>query len=149
MAILDKKRNLKPSIVDRDDAIFIGIDLPFHLSSGPEGYFASTSTTMTAIKNNIRSLMKTETGERLFQPTLGLNLKKYLFEQITPDTELNIQHDISTTISTWLPFVEIQDIVITTDDEDAYKGHTLKISITFFINRNPNALESVTVNIGE
>ena len=43
MAIIDPSK--KPYIVDRDENIFVGIDLPFRLSTGPEGYFASTSTT--------------------------------------------------------------------------------------------------------
>ena len=43
MAIRDLSK--KPFIEDRDEKVFIGIDLPFRLSSGKEGYFASTSTT--------------------------------------------------------------------------------------------------------
>ena len=84
MAIIDL--NKKPIIVDRNNDIFIGIDLPFRKSGGSEGWFASTSTTIKAVKNNIRLLLQTQKGERLMQPQLGLNLQKYLFEQITIDT---------------------------------------------------------------
>ena len=73
MAILDKTK--KPYIADRDNKVFIGIDLPIRKSDGSEGYFASTSTTIEAVKNNIKNLLLTERGERIMQPFLGLNLR--------------------------------------------------------------------------
>ena len=72
MAIKDTSK--KPFVEDRDSNIFIGIDLPFRKSDGSEGWFASTSTTIDAVKNNIRNLLMTHSGERLMQPNLGLNL---------------------------------------------------------------------------
>ena len=43
----------KPYIHDRDERVFIGIDLPFRKSESKEGYFASTSTT---IPKNIQTI---------------------------------------------------------------------------------------------
>ena len=62
MAILDKSK--KPYIVDRDENVFIGIDLPFRKSDGVEGLFASTSTTIEAAKVNLKCLLNTKKGER-------------------------------------------------------------------------------------
>ena len=50
MAILDTSK--KPYIIDRDERISIGIDLPFRKSDGIGGWFATTSTTIEAIKNS-------------------------------------------------------------------------------------------------
>ena len=75
MAIKDTSR--KPFIEDNNTDIFIGLDLPIRKSDGIEGYFASTSTTIEAVKNNIKNLLNTEQGERFFQPNLGLNLKRF------------------------------------------------------------------------
>ena len=61
----------KPYVFDRDTDVFIGIDYPFHKSSGPDGWFKSTSTTIEAVKNNIKMLLSTDKGERLLQPNLG------------------------------------------------------------------------------
>ena len=41
---------------------------------------------------------------------LILNLRKYLFEQITDDLIMRIQSEISDSIKFWLPFVQIQEI---------------------------------------
>ena len=55
MAIKDTKR--KPFIVDNDENVFVGIELPFRKSDGPEGWFSSTTTTIEAVKENIKNLL--------------------------------------------------------------------------------------------
>ena len=55
-----------------------------------DGYFETTKTTIDAIKNNIKLLLQTSQGERVFQPNLGMNLRQLLFEPMTEDlTPLN------------------------------------------------------------
>ena len=144
MAIKNKSR--KPFIEDNDKNIFIGVDLPVRKSNGKQGYFASTSTTIAAVKNNIRNLLSTHQGERLFQPTLGVNLRQYLFEQIDEDTKLTIQNNIIDTFSFWLPFVEIKKIQVDTTD---INFNSLVVSIIFNIKQDPNTIDSVQVQIGD
>ncbi len=136
---------IKPFIQDRDENVFIGIDYPFHKSNGIEGWFKSTSTTIESVKNNIKLLLRTERGERLMQPNLGVALKRFLFQQIDSDTIIAIQNEIIDTMSFWLPFVEIQDIKVSTDDS----RNTINVNIIFNIVRDPNTLRSVEVEIGE
>lgn len=147
MAIKDTTR--KPYIEDNDENIFIGIDLPFRKSNGIEGYFASTSTTIEAVKNNIRNLVNTHQSERLMQPKLGINLRKYLFDQFTDETVFSIQNDIVDTFRKWLPFVEIQDIQVSMSDNDSIGKNTMNVTIVFNITQDPNTLESVSIEIGE
>ena len=148
MAIKDTTR--KPYIEDNDENIFIGIDLPFRKSNGIEGYFASTSTTIEAVKNNIRNLVNTHQGERFMQPQLGMNLRKYLFEQFTDEAVFSIQNDIVDTFKKWLPFVEIQDIQVNmSNSNDSIGKNTMNITIVFNITQDPNTLESVSIEIGE
>ena len=73
MAIKDTSR--KPFIEDNDTRIKIGIDLPIRRGDEKDGWFASTDTTIEAVKNNIRNLLQTEEGERFFQPNLGIGLR--------------------------------------------------------------------------
>ena len=131
MAIKDTTR--KPFIEDNDENIFIGIDLPFRKSNGKEGYFASTSTTIEAVKNNIRNLANTHQGERLMQPNMGLNLRNYMFEQFTDETLLSVQNDIVDTFKVWLPFVEIRDIQVSMNENDSIGKNTMSINIIFNI----------------
>ena len=148
MAVQDTTR--KPYIEDNDENIFIGIDLPFRKSTGTEGYFASTSTTIEAVKNNIRNIINTNQGERIMQPQLGINLRKYLFEQFSDEVVFSIQNDIVDTFKKWLPFVEIQDIQVNmSNSNDSIGKNTMNITIVFNITQDPNTLESVSIEIGE
>jgi len=148
MAIKDTTR--KPFIDDNDENIFIGIDLPFYKSNGVDGWFASTKTTIEAVKNNIKNLLQTHSGERLMQPLLGLNLRQYLFEQVNEDTKFAIQQSIVDKFRIWLPFVNIQDIeVIMNIDDTSLTKNTMNVKILFNIVQDPSTLESVQVEIGE
>jgi len=113
MPILDKRKN--QFIEDQDTRVSVGIDFPFARVPNQDGYFKTTKTTVESIKNNIRLLLQTEQGERVFQPNLGMGLKRLLFEQITEDTTIQIENNIVDVFETWLPFVELKDIQINID----------------------------------
>ena len=144
MAIRDI--NKKPYIIDRDKKISVGLDLPLRKSSSGDGWFETTNTTLTAVKNNVKALLLTQKGERVMQPNLGLNLRKYLFEQITPDTIIQIENDIVDAFSYWLPFVNLEGLNVI---ESKSNSNTIDISVTFNIKKDPRSMESVQVSIGE
>ncbi len=141
MAIPD--RRVKRFVEDLDERVSVGLDFPIGRQAGDQmGYFATTKTTMDAVKNDIRLLLMTERGERLFQPLLGMNIRRFLFEQITDDTAIEIENDIVDTFQTWLPFVELQNIEVDLGDQDR---NTIKINVTFNIRNAPTELQSVGV----
>ena len=145
MAVKDTSR--KPYIVDNDTNIKVGIDLPIRRDDIKDGWFASTTTTIESVKNNIRNLLNTTQGERLFQPNLGLNLRQMLFEQITEESIIGIQDSILDTFSFWLPFVEVRDIEILTNSNDkTILSNEIRVKILFNIIQDPNTLDSVTLN---
>ena len=147
MAILDTSK--KPFIQDRDNNVFIGINLPFKKSEGSEGYFLSTTTTIDAVKNNVKLLLSTDKGERIFQPNLGIGLRRFLFEPITGETTLAIQNEIVETFNFWLPFISIKDIKVETTSADGTNPNQISINVIFNLDKDPNTLESVQVQIGE
>ena len=71
-----------------------------------------------------------------------MNIRRFLFEQITEDTQVQIENDIVDTFATWLPFVELREIDINTADQDK---NQINIKIVFNIKRAPNTIESVGV----
>ena len=113
MPILDRRTN--QLVEDQDTRVSVGIDFPFGRQPNQDGYFKTTKTTVESVKNNIRLLLQTEQGERAFQPFLGMGLKRFVFEQITEDTKIQIENDIVDTFETWLPFVELRNIEIITN----------------------------------
>ena len=146
MAIKDISR--KPYIEDNDSNIKIGIDLPIRRGEKADSFFVSTSTTIEAVKNNIRNLLNTHQGERLMQPTLGLNLRKYLFEQIDEEVIVAVEDDILQTLSIWLPFVQVKDMEINTAQTNPLiNPNTMIIDIVFNIVQDPTTLTSVQVTV--
>ena len=140
MPILDRRNN--QFIEDKDTRVSVGIDFPFAIVPNKDGYFATTKTTIESVKNNIRLLLQTQKGERVFQPNLGMNIRRFLFEQITEDTQVQIENDIVDTFASWLPFVELREIDIDTSNQDK---NQINIKIVFNIKRAPNTIESVGV----
>ena len=145
MAIKDISK--KPYIVDRDSSVTVGIDLPIRRGDITDGWFASTKTTIEAVKNNITNLLNTHQGERIMQPNLGLNLRSSLFEIINEESILSIQDSILDVMNFWLPFVEVRNIELLTNTEDStIQTNEIRIKILFNIVQDPNTLESVTLN---
>ena len=83
------------------------------------------------------------------QPSLGIELRKYLFEQFTDESRISIENDITDALNFWLPFVEIKKLIVGMDEEYDVGRNKLKIDITFNINKDPNTLSSVQIDIGE
>ena len=145
MAIKDTTR--KPYIQDNDTNVKVGIDLPVRRGTGLDGFFATTSTTIEAVKNNIRNLLQTEEGERFFQPNLGIGLRRLLFEHITNENLIGIQDAILDKLEFWLPFVEVRDIqVLSRDDTTDIGANEVRVKIDFNIKQDPNTLNSVTMD---
>ena len=145
MAIKDTSR--KPYIVDNDTKVKVGIDLPIRRGDDLDGFFATTSTTIEAVKNNIRNLLQTEEGERFFQPNLGIGLRRLLFEHITNENLIGVQDTILDKIEFWLPFVEIRNIqVLSRDDSTDIGANEIRVKIDFNIKQDPNTLDSITLD---
>tara|TARA_B100000282_G_scaffold271339_1_gene225936 strand:- start:258 stop:692 length:435 start_codon:yes stop_codon:yes gene_type:complete len=141
MAIIDPRVN--QFIEDKDTRVRVGLQMPLGRQPGSnDGYFASTKTTMDAVKEDVKLLLLTQQGERLFQPLLGMNIRRFLFEQITENTVVEIENDIVDTFSRWLPFVQLNDIKVDITDQDRNK---IKIDVKFNIANAPNDLQSVGV----
>tara|TARA_E500000305_G_C3924506_1_gene189786 strand:- start:33 stop:524 length:492 start_codon:yes stop_codon:yes gene_type:complete len=145
MAVKDTSR--KPYIQDNDTRIKIGIDLPITRGDDLDGFFATTSTTIEAVKNNIRNLLQTEEGERFFQPTLGIGLRKLLFNNFDGENLIAIQDAILDKIEFWLPFVEVRDIQVLSNNNTADIGvNEIRVKIIFNIKQDPNTLDSVLLD---
>ena len=144
MAVRDTRVNR--FIEDKDTRVSVGLQMPLGRQPGSgDGFFTTTKTTIDAVKEDIKMLLLTQQGERLFQPLLGMNIRRFLFEQITENTVIEIENDIVSTFSRWLPFVQLNDIKIDITEQDKNK---IKIDIKFNIANAPNDLQSVGVILG-
>lgn len=118
----------------------IGFTLPFAKSSGSVGYFATTNDEVSAVKENIKSLLLTNWGERPMHYYLGANLREFLFEPIDVDElRAKIEERITSQISTWLPFVSLDKLdILLSEDGQSVPENTIKIMLEFRITSRPD-----------
>ena len=106
-----------------------GITLP--VQRGNNGFFASAFTSFEQAKSNLKNLLLTRKGERIFQPNFGSGIHELLFEQATDDLEGRLQENITDSVNFWLPYINIDTIEVNMTDEmkDRYTTE-MKIQFT-------------------
>jgi|TARA_R100000030_G_scaffold8941_1_gene6153 phage baseplate assembly protein W len=129
---------------DLNPDVFIGLELPLGYSD--TGHFKQTKTTFEQAKYNIINLMKTIPGERLGQPGFGSDLHTKLFEPMTETFNDELDDAIRTSLSTWLPYINIKKIDITKPD---YNLNRINIDIDFGLSFEPNRFESVSISFDQ
>lgn len=92
-----------------------------------------------AIIQSVKSLLLTSFYERPFNPDLGSNLKRFLFEPIDDVTTTLIQDAILQTLRNFEPRITIEQVVAAPNyDLDQYD-----VSVTFYIR---NVIEPITIS---
>ena len=94
----------------------------------------------SAIKQAISNLLLTNTGERLFQPKYGSNIRSYLFEPLDYGTAMAIEKSVRNSIDRFEPRVVVLEIeCIPNYDENGFD-----VEMTYEIrgsNNPPTAVE--------
>ena len=93
----------------------------------------------TAIINSIKNLLLTNHYERPFNPDLGSNVRKLLFENIDAVTAIMIEREITQTIANFEPRVSVIGTTVVPD----YTNNGFNIQLYFNI---INRTEPVTIN---
>ena len=97
-----------------------------------------------AVINSIKNLVLTDHYERLFQPDVGSNVRRLLFESLDNITAASIEREIQQTIANYEPRVRVSKINTIADfDKNGFNVHmeffiinrTDPISINFFLER--------------
>ena len=86
-------------------------------------------TNENAVKQSVRNLLLTNKGERLFQPTVGSNLKALLFENATPFINQMLHDYILETIDNHEPRAEFLFADLSFDHD----RNSANIDVTFSI----------------
>ena len=125
--------------IDNNDDIYIGVEFPLDFSV--DGFLRKTKTIRQQVKSNIRNLLLTSKGERVFQPNFGSDLKILLFEQISPESLSNVENSIRQSLSTWLPYVRVVNVVVVEDDRNP---NQVLVSLEYSTTLEPTALDTIS-----
>ena len=128
--------------IDRNDDVFVGIEFP--LDHNLSGFFRQSKTIPQQVKSNIKNLLLTSKGERVFQPDFGCDLRDLLFEQINSETLDGVDTSIRIALDTWLPYVNINDLIIVQSESNP---NEITISLEYSTTLQPDALDNITFNL--
>lgn len=133
--------NTEDLSINADKILGIGINK----QSDSNGIFAVNYTTLSQAKDNIVNLIMTRKGERTMQPEFGCDIWQLIFEPITTDTlEFEIESTIVEAVNTWLPYLNIDQILFDYDTNDI-DNHKIYLQIAFSLKINRDFGESVTI----
>ena len=95
-------------------------------------------TIRQAVKQNFKCLILTAPGERIMDPSFGVGIKKYIFQNYGPETEKNIKVNIRQQTKKYMPFIDIVDATIVFGDtdgtpSDSTTSNRLSLSINYII----------------
>ena len=135
MAIID---NSKTSFInDNDENIFIGIENKF-IKGDIEGWFKSTKTTIEAVKQNIRSILKTEKdaeGRRLEVIEIEMSYKRLIPDDDEPSSYINF-------------YIANGGIVMPSFDDEKADKKAQNIIKSVFPKRKILALNGIDISLG-
>ena len=120
-----------------------GITLPVQRGNG--GYFDQAFSSFEQAKSNLKNLLLTSKGERIFQPNFGTGLKSLLFEQNTEQLAENIQEVITSSVAFWLPYINIDEIDVKMTDE-MKDNNRAEVSLKFTVG-NQIDLQEITFTV--
>lgn len=107
-----QRREYRYNPIDLDKDIAVGITLPFGKN---KGLFNLSYTTEEQAISNLKNLLLTRKGERVFQPNFGSSIPSLLFEQMNSGLETDLDQSLRDDIGFWLPYIVIDSIDISTD----------------------------------
>ena len=98
---------------------------------------------LAAIKNSLSNLFSTIPGQKLLNPTYGLNLLQYLFESVTTITANSIGEAILNGITRYEPRVTVEKVKVVGNADANEYTITLSIRVPAFPNTDTLKLNAV------
>lgn len=102
-------------------------DLRSDLAVNPATDDVMVNTNEAAIEQSIKNLLQTNFYERLFQPTVGSDIRGLLFELSTPQTSYNLKEAVFEVIENYEPRCQIIDVIVENDID----RHSLNVYIEY------------------
>ncbi len=114
------------------------LDIDLNFINHPIKGDISVHKDVKAIINSVKNLILTNHYERLFQPEIGSNIRKMLFEPLDDITAIMVEREIREVIKNYEPRVDIHALVV----KAAPDYHSLEVTMTFFM---INRTEPITI----
>ena len=109
----------------------IGLGISFSETSP---IFRSIYITNDQAYENLKTLILTRTGERYMEPNFGTELLYIIFEPSVKNLKQEISDILLQPIAYWLPYINVENLDIITNEDDNTLEHNIQITLTFSVN---------------
>tara|TARA_R100000664_G_C2759548_1_gene149469 strand:+ start:2439 stop:2837 length:399 start_codon:yes stop_codon:yes gene_type:complete len=104
------------------------------LSKDDKHGYSMLTTVRQTTKQNFKCLILTGQGERVMDPEFGVGLYKYMFKQMTPETETEIKTNIRGQTAKYMPFIAISKVDFKSGSDPVSPNYNkMYVSITYVI----------------
>ena len=114
-------------------------DLDLNFTIHPVKKDINRHTNETAVVNSIKNLILTNHYERPFQPDIGSNVRRMLFENMDTITATVLENEIAQTIKNYESRVNISTLNVTPD----YENNGFNVYMEFYV---VNRTTPITIN---
>jgi hypothetical protein len=106
----------------------LGVALPLNLDS--RDGFQMLKSFKALVKQNLKMIILTNPGERVMEPSFGVGLNQFLFENFGHDTKGQIESKIREQVGIYMPAVQIREITFASTMPDSnYLGIVIEYVI--------------------
>lgn len=124
------------TLVSKTTRKYSDLDLNFNIH--PQKKDINKLVDDAAVIGSIKNLLSTINYERPFQPEIGSNIRKLLFEPMDKITAISIEREIRQTVINFEPRVSIDELIVNPD----YDNNSYFITMSFYI---LNRTEPITI----
>ena len=103
------------------------------LTLDPTDGYRLTKTTRENAQQNLKMLVLTSPGERIWEPDFGVGLYNYLFELDTQFLQDDIRERVRSQVRRYLPFITILGISFGEDTFNTTDRNTLAVVINYSV----------------
>lgn len=114
-------------------------DLDLNFTIHPVKKDINRHTNETAVVNSIKNLILTNHYERPFQPDIGSNVRRMLFENMDTITSTVLENEITQTIKNYEPRANVSRINVSPD----YENNGFNVYMEFYV---VNRTTPITIN---
>jgi len=102
------------------------------LKKGNEDVFEMYDDVNDQISFYLKCLILTSPGENISDPNYGVGLRRFLFEQNLPSFRDSIESRVSSQVSKYLPYIDLQEVQVGATDAEI-DANTMSLKIMYYI----------------
>jgi phage baseplate assembly protein W len=107
-----------------------------------DGLYSMNKTALDSIKQDLKMLLLTNSGERIMNPDYGVGIRQLLFSQNTPSLRSEIISRINNQVKKYMSFIVINDIRF--EQTEDFESNSLYIVLDYSV---PSARANDTINL--